>query len=149
MTWPTSTIGCRPGRHLPQRPAPLSDDPGWAAYLPTMGGRPAGLVLVRALGAPARVMNSFFVVRGARRAGIGLRVARDVVSRHPGRWEIPFQDRNTGAVRFWRRVATAVAGDAWDEERRPVPGRPEVPPDVWISFDVPPGGSSAPGRSAR
>jgi hypothetical protein len=29
------------------------------------------------------------------------------------------------------------AGDAWTEERRPVPGQPGLPPDVWIAFDVP------------
>jgi hypothetical protein len=42
-------------------------------------------------------------------------------------------------VHFWRRVATEVAGDAWTEERRHLPSRPELPPDVWISFDVPKG----------
>lgn len=40
------------------------------------------------------------------------------------------------AVAFWRRVAAAVAGEAWAEERRAVPGRPDLPPDVWISFTV-------------
>jgi hypothetical protein len=40
-------------------------------------------------------------------------------------------------VHFWRRVATEVAGAAWTEDRRPVPGQPTLPPDVWISFDVP------------
>ncbi|WP_371872608.1 hypothetical protein [Streptomyces pacificus] len=39
-------------------------------------------------------------------------------------------------MHFWRRVATEVADDAWTEERRPVPARPDVPPDVWISFDT-------------
>ena len=63
----------------------------------------------------------------------------------------------------WRRVATAVAGDAWNEERRPVPNRPDLPPDVWISFGTtarwrrtappPPGtgphAATAPGRTRR
>ncbi|WP_424888441.1 GNAT family N-acetyltransferase [Streptomyces sp. XH2] len=107
---------------------------GWAAYLLRSGPYPAGLALVRGVGGPARVMNSFFVARGARGKGAGLRAAREVVARHPGRWEIPFQDANAAAVRFWRRVAAEVAGGAWEEERRPVPGRPDLPPDVWISF---------------
>ncbi|WP_369202865.1 GNAT family N-acetyltransferase [Streptomyces sp. PU-14G] len=111
-------------------------DPDWAPYLLTRGDRPAGFAFVRSLTAPTRVLNSFFVVRGARRTGIGLRAVQEIAARHPGPWEVAFQDANTSAVRFWRRVATQIAGDAWTEERRAIPGRPDVPPDVWISFDT-------------
>lgn len=41
--------------------------PGWAPYLMTWGERPAGFAFVRGLDGPVRVLNSFFVVRGARR----------------------------------------------------------------------------------
>lgn len=112
-------------------------DADWAAYLLTVEDRPAGLAFVRNLTGPVRILNSFFVVRGVRRSGVGLRAVREVVSRHPGRWEVAFQDANAGAVGFWRRVAADIAGDDWTEERRPVPDRPEAPPDVWISFAVP------------
>ncbi|GHH78492.1 hypothetical protein GCM10018793_29090 [Streptomyces sulfonofaciens] len=125
--------------------AALAGGPDWAAYLLVSGERPAGFAFVRGLSGSTYVLNSFFVARGARRAGVGLRAVQDVVARHPGAWEVAFQDANTGAVRFWRRVATAIAGDAWTEEHRPVPGRPEVPPDAWISFDVP-GAAGAGGR---
>lgn len=111
-------------------------DADWAAYLLTSGSHPVGLALVRNLSGRRRVLNSFFVVRAARGAGLGLRAVRDVVARHPGPWEVAFQDANTAAVRFWRRVATELTGDGWTEERRPVPGRPDAPPDVWISFHV-------------
>ncbi|MGW4801805.1 GNAT family N-acetyltransferase [Nonomuraea sp. NPDC004297] len=110
------------------------EDDGWAPYLFTSGESPVGFAFVRALSGPARVLNSFFVVRGARRSGLGLTAVREVIARHPGPWEIAFQDSNTAAVAFWRRVATEVAGAAWTEERRSVPHRPDVPPDVWISF---------------
>jgi predicted acetyltransferase len=113
-------------------------DPDWAAYLMTCGESPVGIAFVRDLGGPARVMNTFFVVRGARQEGVGLRAAREVVARHPGAWEVAFQDYNPPAVRFWRRVATEIAGEAWTEEPRPVPHRPELPPDVWISFTARP-----------
>ncbi|MEV0389033.1 GNAT family N-acetyltransferase [Nonomuraea sp. NPDC050643] len=109
-------------------------DAAWAPYLMTSGDRPVGFAFVRALDEPVRVLNSFFVVRAARRSGLGLRAVREVIARHPGPWAIAFQDANAAAVAFWRRVATEVAGDAWIEERRPVPDRPGTPPDVWISF---------------
>lgn len=119
--------------------AALSGDPDWAAYLLWSGEHPAGLAFVRGLAGPARVLNSFFVVRGARRRGVGRHAARQVLARHPGCWEVAFQDTNPAAVRFWRRVATEATGRAgatWTEELRPVPGRPELPPDSWISFRV-------------
>lgn len=108
----------------------------WAPYLLHSGESPVGLAFVRGLTGPTRVLNSFFVVRGARRRGLGVRAVRQVVANHPGPWEVAFQDANVGAVHFWRRVATEIAGDAWTEERRPVPGRPELAPDVWITFDT-------------
>ncbi|MGW3098118.1 GNAT family N-acetyltransferase [Streptomyces sp. NPDC001102] len=107
---------------------------GWAPYLFHRDDRPVGFAFVRALDAPVRVLNSFFVVRGARRAGVGLRTVREVVARHPGPWEVAFQYDNEAAVRFWRRAARELAGHAWSEEARPVPDRPGLPPDGWISF---------------
>ncbi|MGY4927239.1 GNAT family N-acetyltransferase [Streptomyces sp. 900105755] len=112
--------------------------PGWAPYLFVRGGHPVGFAFVRALDAPVRVLNSFFVVRGARRTGIGLAAVREVLARHPGRWEIAFQYENPDAVAFWRRVAAEAAGGGWTEAARPVPGMPELPPDVWISFGTAP-----------
>lgn len=113
-------------------------DADWAPYLLTSGESPAGFVFVRGVSAATRVMNSFFVVRGARGSGIGRRAVERVVALHPGPWEVPFQDDNVPAARFWRRVIAGIAGDAWSEEPRPVPGRPDLPPDVWASFRVPP-----------
>ena len=117
--------------------AAFSGDADWAAYLFTVGERPVGFAFVRAVGQPTRVLNSFFVVRGARRAGIGLWAVREVVARHPGAWEIAFQENNAKAVRFWRRVAEELAPGEWTEERRPVPERPDLAPDNWISFRYP------------
>ncbi|MBB4920914.1 GNAT family N-acetyltransferase [Streptosporangium saharense] len=109
-------------------------DPDRAPYLVTYGEHPVGLATVRGLGGPVRVLSGFFVVRGARRTGIGLRAVREVLARYPGAWEVAFQDVNVTAVRFWRRVASEIAGEAWKEEPRPVP---DLPPDRWISFTVP------------
>lgn len=120
-------------------------EPGWGAYLLTSDERPLGFAIVRGLTSRTRVLNSFFVVRGARRAGIGLRGVQEVVARHPGQWEVAFQDDNVAAVRFWRRVAAEITPVGWSEERRPVPAQPQLPPDVWISFNVP----TAVARKAR
>ncbi|MEV2215374.1 GNAT family N-acetyltransferase [Streptomyces sp. NPDC050997] len=117
--------------------AAFSGDLDWAPYLFSIGESPVGFAFVRALSGPTRVLNSFFVVRAVRRSGVGLRALRQVVAGHPGDWEIPFQYENTGAVRFWRRVATELVGDAWTEEARSVPERPDLAPDVWISFRYP------------
>ncbi|WP_232320250.1 GNAT family N-acetyltransferase [Herbidospora daliensis] len=103
-------------------------DPHWAAYLIERDRAPLGFAFVRALDAPTRVLNSFFVVRAVRRSGVGLRAVQDVLARHPGSWDVAFQDANLPAVHFWRHVATTVAGPGWTEERRP--------PDTWISFAV-------------
>lgn len=111
------------------------EDQDWACYVfAGPDDRPVGFAFVRGLTGPRRVLNSFFVVRSMRRTGIGLNAARAVIAEHPGPWEVAFQDVNAAAVRFWRRVATQVAGSDWTEERRAVPGKPDLPPDVWISF---------------
>ncbi len=109
---------------------------GLLAHLEPDGAPPSpvGFALVRALDGPTRVLPSFFVVRGARRSGVGRELAAHVLASYPGRWEIAFQDTNPPAVRFWRAVATDAVGQAWTEENRAVPGRPELPPDTWISL---------------
>ncbi|WP_240509802.1 GNAT family N-acetyltransferase [Streptomyces malaysiense] len=109
---------------------------GWAAYLLTRGDRLAGFAFVRGLDGPVRVLNSFFVVRGARRGGVGLRAVREVLRRHPGRWEVAFQRDNAGGAAFWHRVAQEVAPGAWSLAERAVPGRPSLPADLWLSFTV-------------
>ena len=109
-------------------------DGDWAPYLFWCGEHPVGFAFVRGISSATRILNSFFVVRGARRAGVGMGAVRDVVARYPGEWEVAFQDANPGAVAFWRRVGEALAREGWTEERRSVPGRPDLAPDVWVSF---------------
>jgi predicted acetyltransferase len=111
-------------------------DPDRAGYLFRLGGSPAGFAFVRGLTGEERLMSEFFVVRGARREGVGRAAAEALFARHPGRWEIPFQDHNRAAAGFWREVATEASSEPVHEERRPVPGKPEVPPDVWLTITV-------------
>jgi predicted acetyltransferase len=111
---------------------------GFLAHLEADGAQPSpvGFALVRALDDPARVLTSFFVVRAARRSGVGRELAAHVLASFPGHWEIAFQDANPPAVRFWRAVATDAVGQAWTEAHRAVPARPDLPPDTWISFQT-------------
>lgn len=123
------------GTFRSERLAAAFDDRNWACYVFTRPeDRPLGFAIVRGLAGPVRVLSSFFVVRSMRRAGVGLQAAGAIVAEHPGPWEVAFQDANAAAVRFWRRVAKEFADSGWNEERREVPGRPDLPPDVWISF---------------
>jgi predicted acetyltransferase len=113
-------------------PGYLVDDDDHGAYLIGSEGKLAGFVLLRGLVHQPRTIGEFFVLRGVRRRRVGHEAAVTALREHPGAWEIAFQEENPGAARFWRRVATDVAGTTWREERRPVPGKPEIPPDVWL-----------------
>jgi predicted acetyltransferase len=121
-------------------------DPDRCAYLFRDDAGPVGFALVRGLSEERRLMAGFFVVRGARRSGVGRDAALAILRRHPGLWEIPFQDENVGAASFWRELARSAAGTNWIEERRPVPMKPHIPDDVWITLDI---AEMAPGSKVR
>ena len=111
-------------------------EPDACGYLISYRGAPAGFAFVRGLSGGTKTIGDFFVVRAARRRRIGYDVAREVLARHPGRWEIGFQAENRGAPEFWRRVATDAVASRWREELRPVPGKPHIPDDHFIVFTV-------------
>ena len=54
-----------------------------------------------------RDMAEFFIIRGRRRLGIGMKAAQDLWRRFPGKWEIRVRDRNRGAKEFWAGAITA------------------------------------------
>lgn len=110
--------------------------PDACGYLIVYRDAPAGFAFVQGLSGETRAMGDFFVVRAARRRRVGYDVAREVLRRHPGPWEIGFQAENRGAPEFWRRVATDAVGERWREEVRPVPGKPHIPHDHFILLTV-------------
>lgn len=110
----------------------LSPDPDRAPYLAWRDASPVGFVLVSRLTTPRFLMSEFFVVHGLRGRGVAGEMVEQIFARHPGVWEIPFQENNVAAARFWRRIG----GQSAVEERRPVPGKPEIPPDVWLTVRV-------------
>ena len=98
-------------------------------YLFRQGPHLAGFALIRGIGGQPRVMGEFFVVRAARRQRVGHEAALAIMQRHPGTWEIAFQEDNIGAARFWRGLAS---DRPYREERRLVPDKPDEPPDTWL-----------------
>lgn len=124
--------------HGPLDGYPAADRIGYLALgeHPNTGeDAPVAFALVSGLGSERRFMDAFWTAPAARRGGLGLALARHVVTAHPGAWTIAFQHENAEAVGFWRRVAAELfgaEGEGWTEDRRPVPGRPQVPPDHWI-----------------
>jgi predicted acetyltransferase/8-oxo-dGTP pyrophosphatase MutT (NUDIX family) len=109
------------------------------SYLARLGDVPCGFAMVRGVGREPRLMGEFFVTRSARGRGTAAAFAADVMRRHPGRWEIPFQEENPRAAAFWRRLAADLLDDV-SERPFPVPGKAHLPPDVWLSGTLLPDG---------
>jgi predicted acetyltransferase len=111
----------------------------WRAHPKTGEDAPVGFAVVDGIQGDRRSVVAFWVAPLVRREGVGRRLAIDVLSRHDGPWSIGFQHDNVSAGRFWRDVADETFGPGrWAEEQRPVPGRPDVPPDHFIEFTHPP-----------
>lgn len=115
--------------------AALGGEAGWTVRLIHLGGSPVGFALLRALDNSPHVINSFFLVHGARRRGIGTLTVKCIVEEFPGRWSVAFQGTNEPAAAFWQRVCNSIDPAAM-KEHRPVPGRPELRSDTWIEFTV-------------
>lgn len=82
-------------------------------YLIRARGRIAGMALVRE--GPPCTMAEFLIMPKYRRAGIGTAAARDLFSRHPGRWEVHQILGNDEAVGFWRRAIPCQFNEDQDE----------------------------------
>jgi predicted acetyltransferase len=117
-------------------------DPTWQAWLVLAGDHPVGLALLRAIDQPVRVINSFFIVAALRSRGIGAACIRTITNHAPGSWTVAYQEANSQAARFWQRVAAGL-DPSWTVEHRPVPHRPDLPPDVWVTFTVAEGSGPA------
>jgi predicted acetyltransferase len=124
------------GLYKPGRLPTYFGDADCRGDLITCRDSPAGFAFVQGLSGETRTIGDFFVVRAVRRQRVGYRVARELLERHPGPWEIGFQGGNPGAPEFWRRVVSDTVGTDWREERRPVPGKPHIPHDHFIAFRV-------------
>jgi predicted acetyltransferase len=123
------------GRYRADRVERYFAEPDRRVYL-VDAGAPVGFVMVRHPDDGPSVLGELFVVRAARRHGLGRDASLQAIATRAGRWEVAFQEANPGAAPFWRRIATEVAGTTWREEPRPVPDKPHLPPDLWITFET-------------
>jgi predicted acetyltransferase len=97
-------------------------DPERTPLLIRAGGHVAGFALINRFshsGLPLdHAVAEFFVVRKHRRAGVGFTAATTIIRERPGQWEMAVARRNTAALPFWRRVASAMAGPTVEEIER-------------------------------
>lgn len=121
-------------RQLEGLPSP--DAAGYLAWRPhprTGKDAPIAFAVIEGLTSDRRSVLAFWVAPAVRREGIGRQLALELLARHDGPWSIAFQHENESAGRFWREIADAAFGPGrWSEELRPVPGRPQTPPDHFI-----------------
>ncbi len=119
---------------------PSPDGEGYLARRPhpnTGEDAPVGFALVDGLTGPIRSMAAFWITPPIRGCGFGSRFALEILTGHPGPWQIGFQHDNAAAGTFWRRVAGLAFGPDWVETMEPVPGRPAAPPDHFIRSALP------------
>lgn len=95
-------------------------DAGQHAYLIQAEAGLAGFALAgrgsRVSGDPAVMdLAEFFVVRGARRRGIGARAAHMLFALFPGAWEVRVLHQNERALAFWRSAVGAYTGAGSEE----------------------------------
>jgi predicted acetyltransferase len=95
------------------------EDDRWPLLI-RVDGHLSGFALVNTYshqgGRVERNMAEFFVARKYRRGGVASEALRQILDRHPGRWEIAAVERNAGALEFWPRAIAAAPG-AWGLER--------------------------------
>ncbi len=95
-------------------------DAGQHAFLIRRDAALAGFAFAaqgsRVSGEPAIMdVAEFFVVRGARRKGVGRRAAHALFARFPGAWEVRVLRANERALAFWRDAVGAFARGSFTE----------------------------------
>ncbi|MCI0336653.1 MAG: GNAT family N-acetyltransferase [Acidobacteria bacterium] len=92
------------------------EEPDRHPFLVKIDGNLAGFVLVKRGSEVSGNediwdVSEFFIVRGYRRRGIGMKVAHEVWRRFPGRWEVRVMQSNHSAMEFWERAITMFIGE--------------------------------------
>ena len=90
-------------------------EPDRYPFLIMADGNLAGFIFVRRgseISGDADVWDvaEFFIVRGYRRFGIGMKVAHEIWKKFSGKWEVRVIDRNKRAKEFWSRAIVEFLG---------------------------------------
>lgn len=88
-------------------------------FVARVNGNYAGFALVNRdspLGADARWMDQFFVLKKYRRSGIGKRLAGAVISCNHGLWNVGQMTRNVAAREFWLAVIGEITNNRFTEK---------------------------------
>jgi predicted acetyltransferase len=88
-------------------------------FIVMMDARLAGFVFVRRgseVSADENVwdMAEFFILRGYRRRGIGMKIAHEIWKSFPGQWEVRVMDQNQKAGDFWQKAIHTFIGKRID-----------------------------------
>jgi len=112
-------------------------------FLVKVDGALGGFVLVKRgseVSADESVWDvaEFFILRGYRRRGIGIRAAHEVWRKFPGPWEVRVSQRNQAARAFWSGAVAAFVGATVEASVREAGGK------RWhvFSFDTEPARSN-------
>jgi len=92
-------------------------EPNRFAFLVKAEGRLAGFALVKkgshfAGDVDVWDMADFFIIRGARRRGIGYAVAETIWRQFSGKWEVRVMTTNLTALTFWTNAVSRFTGEA-------------------------------------
>jgi predicted acetyltransferase len=98
-------------------------EPNRLPFLVKADGNLAGLVLLTRY-ADTWDMTEFFIVRGQRRHGIGMKVAHEVWRRFPGPWQVRVMESNRTGMSFWPRAIAAFLGETIQPARSEKDGKP-------------------------
>ena len=91
-------------------------EPDRRPFLVRIDGKLAGFVLVMRgskVSGDEDVWDvaEFFIVRGYRRRGFGMKAAHAVWEKFPGRWEVRVMQSNHAAKEFWERAIRRFTGE--------------------------------------
>lgn len=97
-------------------------DPSAHPFVILQGGERVGFALVSRPSLASRPrpdfrMAEFFVLKSARRHGVGASAAALLFHRFAGEWEVVEDEHNPPALLFWRRVIGRLTGGRYAETR--------------------------------
>ena len=110
----------------------LAYEEHWA-YLIRYQEDVAGFALIRKSEPGTYLLGEFFIQSNFRKLGVGSQSVALLLGDFSGHWQIPFQNENPNAAKFWRRTIAKLGFSATEKEQ-PVEGYPELPHDVVLNF---------------